>query len=66
MGVKYLLVREDSGEVAPEGYEKIGEKGNIDIYKNESTTPVGYVTDQIISDQTFESLSWPESWRQTI
>ena len=38
MGVKYLLVREDSGEVAPEGYEKIGEKGNIDIYKNESTT----------------------------
>ena len=60
MGVKYLLVREDSGEVAPEGYEKIGEKGNIDIYKNESTTPVGYVTDQIISDQTFESLSWPE------
>ena len=34
MGVKYLLVREDSGEVAPEGYEKIGEKGNIDIYKN--------------------------------
>ena len=41
MGVKYLLVREDSGEVAPEGYEKIGEKGNIDIYKNESTTPVG-------------------------
>ena len=27
MGVKYLLVREDSGEVAPEGYEKIGERG---------------------------------------
>ena len=50
MGVKYLLVREDSGEVAPEGYEKIGEKGNIDIYKNESTTPVGYVTDHLRSD----------------
>ena len=32
----------------------------MEIYQNESTAPVGYVTDQVISKETFAELSWPE------
>ena len=60
MGVKYLLVRKESGTLAPEGYKKIGQTGNIEIYENESALPVGYVTDQVLSWKTFEDLPWAE------
>ena len=60
MGVKYLLVREGNETEIPEGYEKTGQVGTVEIYQNESTAPVGYVTDQVISKETFAELSWPE------
>lgn len=64
MGVKYLLIRTDTGAEVPEGYIKIGETGDTAIYENQNVAPVGYVTDRLISRKTFKNLSWPEnSWR---
>lgn len=60
MGVKYLLVREDDETQVPEGYEKTGQVGTVGIYENQDVAPIGYVTDQVISADTFEKLSWPE------
>ena len=60
MGVKYLLIRTDTGAEIPEGYIKIGETGDTAIYENQNVAPVGYVTDRLISRKTFKNLSWPE------
>ena len=60
MGVKYLLVRSGSGASIPEGYEKTGQAGDVEIYENADVLPVGYVTDQVISTESLSEYSWPE------
>lgn len=60
MGVRYLIVREGSGAEAPEGYQLIDTINGTCIYENEDALPVGYVTDQVISEEDFHNLSWQE------
>ena len=55
MGVKYLV----GGKKVP-GWEKIKGDGASAIYRNDRTAPLAYLTDQTISSETFESLSWQE------
>lgn len=55
MGVKYII-----GDSAPAGYEKIRQEGSVNIYENENAAPSAYVTNQLISEQAFLKLSYPE------
>ena len=55
MGVKYLV----GGKKVP-GWEKIKGDGASAVYRNDRTAPLSYLTDQTISSETFESLSWQE------
>lgn len=55
MGVRYIV-----GSQAPDGYGKIGQYGDVNIYENMEVAPVAYVTDQILPEKQFLSLSWPE------
>ncbi|EEG72700.1 hypothetical protein CLOHYLEM_07339 [[Clostridium] hylemonae DSM 15053] len=55
MGVRYIV-----GDRAPAGYEKIGQSGSVNIYENKNAAPAAYVTDRIISEDTYSDLSYPE------
>lgn len=54
MGVRYLI----SDEEVP-GYELVRRGDGRDIYKNECAAPAAYVTDRIISENTYEELDFP-------
>lgn len=54
MGVKY--VRSD---YAPVGYELYKEKGNVKLYRNENAFPVGYVTDNVVSEKELIGYGFP-------
>ena len=54
MGVRYLI----SEEEVP-GYELVRSRDGMDIYKNECAAPAAYVTDRIISENTYEELDFP-------
>ncbi len=56
MGVKYYVSRQG---FVPVGYEKICEKNNISIYSNDLAYPIGYATDNVISEELYGSLSYP-------
>ena len=60
MGVQYLIAREGSGAEAPEGYQLIDTINGVRIYEKKDVLPVGYVTDQVISEEDFHNLSWQE------
>lgn len=55
MGVRYIV-----GSRAPDGYEKIDRYGDVNIYENNEVAPSAYVTDQIMTEEDFLTLSWPE------
>lgn len=54
MGVRYLL-----SEKEVPGYEKVGQEGNIRVFKDIGTAPVAYVADRLISEKSFEELEFP-------
>lgn len=54
MGVRYLI----SEEEVP-GYELVRSGDGMDIYENECAAPAAYVTDRIISENTYEELDFP-------
>ncbi len=54
MGVRYLI----SEEEVP-GYELVRSRDGMDIYENECAAPAAYVTDRIISENTYEELDFP-------
>lgn len=60
MGVRYLVFREGNMSRIPEGYEKAGEAGKVQIYENKEALPVAYVTDRVISERDWEILTWEE------
>lgn len=53
MGVKYLI----SKGTPPVGYQKIAQKGEYILYKNENVFPIAYVNSAIMGAQAFEQLS---------
>lgn len=54
MGVRYLI----SEEEIP-GYELVRSRDGMNIYENECAAPAAYVTDRIISENTYEELDFP-------
>lgn len=60
MGVRYLVVREGSEVEVPEGYQLIDKVEQVCIYENEDVLPIGYVTDQVVSEEEFSELTWRE------
>lgn len=54
MGVRYLL-----SEKEVPGYENVGQKGNIRVFRDMGAAPAAYVTDRLISEKSFEKLQFP-------
>ena len=63
MGVKYLISHNKTGETVPFGYKKIISKPGAAVYKNDQVSPLAYVTNRTISEQTYQKLDFP--YRQT-
>lgn len=56
MGGEYLITDKES---APTGYEKIKVSGNLTLYRNDSTYPVGYVSADLMSEDYYNKLDYP-------
>lgn len=60
-GVKYFVLRENSNEIAPYGFqevERVSNHGQVDIVlENKFALPVGYTYDAYISDNDYKMLS---------
>ncbi len=54
MGVRYLI----SEEKVP-GYELVRNGNGMDMYENRCAAPVAYVTDRLISEDTYDELGFP-------
>ena len=54
MGVRYLI----SEEKVP-GYELVRNGDGMDMYENRCAAPVAYVTDRLISEDTYDELGFP-------
>jgi len=57
MNVKYLIA---SGNV-PSGYQKIGQRGAYTLYRNQTTMPLGFATDQILSEEEYGKIRFPDN-----
>lgn len=60
MGVRYLIVREGSKTEVPEGYQLINTVDQVSVYENNDVLPIGYVTDQVVSEEQFSEFTWQE------
>lgn len=56
MGVKYILA-----ETQPEGYELYRDYGEFQVYRAKDAAPIAYVTDQVVSESEYKSLSYPQN-----
>ena len=56
MGVKYLITDGN----APLGYKLFKEYENYNVYINENTLPIGFVTDRVISYDDYSKLEFPD------
>lgn len=54
---KYVLTKEELGL----DYELIKEVQGIKVYKNNNTLPLGYATNNIITNETFSNLNYPSN-----
>ena len=54
MGVRYLISKEE----VP-GYELVRNGDGMDMYENRCAAPVAYVTDRLISEDTYDELGFP-------
>ncbi len=55
MGVKYFITNKS----VPLGYEKVKTKGEYTLYKNNSAMPIGYASNNILSDKQYKALKYP-------
>ena len=55
MGVKYYI----TDKSAPLGYKQIDKKGSYKLYINESAMPVGYASNNLISESEYKQLKYP-------
>lgn len=58
MGLKYILTDEEN---IPCGYEKVIQKGNYILAKNDEVLPVCYGTSELISKEAFDGLNFPDT-----
>jgi uncharacterized membrane protein YfhO len=56
MGVKYLM-----GKSAPDGYQLYKEYENYNIYKNDSTAPLIYASSQVIGENEYSKMTFPDN-----
>lgn len=56
MGVKYIAAKK-----APDGYELFSEGSGYNIYKSSSAAPLFYVTDQVIAEEEYKKLNFPDN-----
>ncbi len=67
MGVKYIVMQDaENGsesrqrqQLLDSGYELCCDRDGVQIYQNEDVSPVGYVTENIITRDTYEKLAFP-------
>ena len=57
MGNKYII----SKQAPSTGYNLVKKEGNTCIYKNDNVFPLGYVTDNLMSERDFDKLEYPYS-----
>lgn len=55
MGVKYYI----TDRSAPIGYKQIDQKGDYKLYINENAMPVGYASNQLLSEGQYKKLKYP-------
>lgn len=55
MGVKYYISDDE-----PEYYDTLAEADGKYICKDNNAAPIFYLTDKVVSEQVFDSLSWKE------
>lgn len=54
MGVKYVI-----GNHPLAGYELLEEGENGNLYMNSHTAPIGYVTNEVVSEKNYQTLDFP-------
>lgn len=67
MGVKYIVMQDaENGsesrqrqQLLDSGYELCCDRDGVQIYQNEDVSPVGYVTENVITRDTYEKLAFP-------
>lgn len=67
MGVKYIVMQDAENvsqsrqrqQLLNSGYELCYNKDGVQIYQNEDVSPVGYVTENVITRDTYEKLAFP-------
>lgn len=67
MGVKYVVTQgaenvsqnRQQEQLHASGYELCYNKDGVQIYQNEDVAPVGYVTENVITQEAYEKLSFP-------
>ena len=56
MGVKYVI-----GNHSLAGYELLEEGENGNLYVNSHAAPIGYVTNEVVSEKSYQALDFPEN-----
>lgn len=56
MGVKYVI-----GKHPLAGYELLEEGKNGNLYVNSHVAPIGYVTNEVVSEKSYQALDFPEN-----
>lgn len=67
MGVKYIVMQDAENasesrqrqQLLDSGYELCCDRDGVQIYQNEDVSPVGYVTENVITRDTYEKLAFP-------
>ncbi len=55
MGVKYLI----TNKVPSIGYQEVRKGSNYTLYVNENSLPIGYASNQILSEEQYNALKYP-------
>ena len=58
MGVRYIQTRKDK---VPAGYQILQEKDGHVLAENDSTLPIAYGSTSLLSEESFDKLSYPEN-----
>lgn len=63
MGKKYLFAENSrlngTGFTVPDGYKEVKKEDNITLFKNENVMPLGYASDNLMSESQYASLTYP-------
>jgi uncharacterized membrane protein YfhO len=57
MGEKYILTKEEYDTI----YQKINSNDLINVYQNNYVLPIGYATSEVINEEEFSKLSYPDN-----